>query len=341
MFLNDFDYYLPKELIAQNTTKNRVDSRLLVAGDKIIDTKFNELSKYLTSGDLLVLNNTKVMPARFYAKKTTGAKVEIVLNRILSNNCAQVIIKSNKTLKINSKLIISTNINAIILAKHDYLYTLQFSGAKINDILNKYGNTPLPPYIKRDATIDDKSRYQTVFAKHLGAIAAPTAGLHFDKRLLVELEKQGIKHTFITLHIGLGTFLPVKTNNIKDHKMHSEQFSISQDSVYKIRQTKQQGGKIIAVGTTVVRTLESAINPHNKQLHAVSGDTDIFIYPSFKFNIVDSIITNFHLPKSSLLMLVSAFAGYDNIKNIYQHAINKKYRFFSYGDAMLIKKSSI
>ncbi len=341
MLLNDFDYYLPKELIAQNATKNRANSRLLVAGDKIIDTKFNKLTKYLTAGDLLVLNDTKVMQARLYGKKTTGASVEIMLERILVDNCAKAIIKSSKAPKINTKLIISTNISAIVLAKNGYLYTLKFSGADINSILDNYGNTPLPPYIKKSATISDKTRYQSVFAKHLGSVAAPTAGLHFDNKLLAELEKQDINHTFITLHIGLGTFLAVKTNNIKDHKMHNEYFSISQESADKINSTKQHGKRVVAVGTTVVRTLESAIKLCNNHLQEVSGNTNIFIYPGFKFIVVDSLITNFHLPKSSLLMLVSAFYGHNNIKNIYQHAINKKYRFFSYGDAMLIKNKNI
>ena len=339
MRLSDFDFDLPLSLIAQNPTANRTNSRLLIDGNPIIDTQFKQLPAFLKPNDLLVLNNTKVMPARLYAQKKTGGMAEIMIERLLPNNQALAMIKTNRCPKVGSQLMINNTIKAVVLAKESYLYTLQFDG-NIAKILDDNGHIPLPPYIKRQDNLFDKQRYQTVFAKKLGAVAAPTAGLHFDQDLLSQLKKQGIEQTEITLHIGLGTFLPVKTDNILNHKMHSEFIEVSQNAIDKINQAKARGGNIIAVGTTVVRALEScALNNKNTSLTPCGESTNIFIYPGFKFKVVDKLITNFHLPKSSLLMLVSAFVGKDRTKKIYQHAIGQQYRFFSYGDAMLLEKS--
>lgn len=338
MQLSDFDFSLPEHLIAQHPTKQRTQSRLLIAGTPIEDKKFINIIDYLKPNDLLVLNNTKVMPARLYANKETGAKVEIMINRILSDTQALVMMKSSKSPKIGSKILLDNQYHATVLAKYDYLYNLEFSSS-IQVILDNLGHIPLPPYIERADDLADKTRYQTVFAKKLGAVAAPTAGLHFDQTLLDQLQQKGIDNTEVTLHVGAGTFLPVKTDDITQHKMHSEFIEVSEEVIEKIKQTKQKNGRIIAVGTTAVRALESCALTANswQDLTPCTQETNIFIYPGFEFKVVDLLITNFHLPKSSLLMLVSAFTGSKTIKQIYQHAIKQQYRFFSYGDAMLLK----
>lgn len=336
MQLKDFNFYLPKDLIAQNPPKNRTDSRLLIAQSSIIDAQFNQIGDFLQSNDLLVMNNTKVMPARLFGTKATGGKVEIMIERLLDKHQALAMIRSSRAPKIGSCMILENGVNITVQQKNNGFYTLIFETDSLLDLLNNIGHIPLPPYIERADNLQDLSRYQTVYACQNGAVAAPTAGLHFDDELLAKLKNQDINHSFVTLHVGAATFLPVKTDNIKDHVMHSEMFEISQTAIDKINQTKANGGRIIAVGTTTVRVLESSVK--NGKLTAQQGETDIFIYPSYQFQIVDCLITNFHLPKSSLLMLVSAFIGRRQMMAIYQHAIHQKYRFFSYGDAMLLNK---
>jgi S-adenosylmethionine:tRNA ribosyltransferase-isomerase len=334
MLLSDFDFKLPKRLIAQNPSKNRTNSRLLVAQSSIIDAKFHQISDFIKSGDLLVMNNTRVIPARLFGHKTSGGKVEIMIERLLNDKQVLAMVKASRAPKIDSFITLENGDNAQIIDKKDGFYTLEFNTKSLFKLLDEVGHIPLPPYIERSDEHADLERYQTVFAEREGAVAAPTAGLHFDKALLKSLEQQGINHTFVTLHVGAGTFQPVKTEQIIEHKMHSEYFEIDQNTIDKINQTKKNGRRIIAVGTTAVRVIESAIN--NGKLTPSKAETNIFIYPGYKFKVVDMLITNFHLPKSSLLMLVSAFIGHNKMTQIYKHAIDNNYRFFSYGDAMLL-----
>ncbi len=338
MQLKDFDFDLPAALIAQNPPKNRTDSRLLVKQPSIIDAQFNQIGDFLQSGDLLIMNNTKVIPARLFGAKTTGGQVEIMIERLLDENQALAMIRASRAPKVGSCIILENGVHVTVQQKNNSFYTLIFETNSLLDLLDNIGHIPLPPYIERADNAQDLSRYQTVYASQNGAVAAPTAGLHFDDKLLTALKKQGINHSFVTLHVGAGTFVHVKTDNIKDHVMHSETFEINQATIDKINQTKANGGCIIAVGTTAVRVLESSVK--NGKPTAQQGETDIFIYPGYQFQIVDRLITNFHLPKSSLLMLVSAFIGRIQMMDIYQHAINQKYRFFSYGDAMLLEKNN-
>jgi len=338
MKLSDFDFDLPKSLIAQYPSLSRTDSRLLVLKDIFVDSTFSQLGDFLKPHDLLVLNDTKVIPARLFGHKDSGGRVEVLVERLINDHEALVMIKSSRSPKIGSYIVLENKSCFKICGKNDGIYKVNFESDSILNILNKIGHIPLPPYINRDDSKEDQSRYQTVYAKNDGAVAAPTAGLHFDEMLLSSLENQGINHTFVTLHVGAGTFQPVKVEDIESHKMHSEYYEISTETIDKIEQAKALGGRIIAVGTTAVRTLESAIV--NGNLKNQKGDTDIFIYPGFKFQIVDAMITNFHLPKSSLLMLVSAFIGYEKMFETYRHAIKRQYRFFSYGDAMFLEKKS-
>lgn len=336
MKLSDFDYNLPEELIAQHPTDPRDHSRLLVLNiktGKIEHTHFYDLTRFLNRGDVLVLNDSKVFPARLVGAKETGGKVEILLNKELKPGLWEVM---GRNLKIGSNVNFSqSTLAASILEKIDQIYLVKFnlSGSKFFDQIEKIGLTPLPPYIKREKNqTGDKINYQTVYADKIGSAAAPTAGLHFTEELLEKLKIQGVEIVFVTLNVGLGTFAPIKTDEVTEHKIHEEYYSISQESYEKIIQSKKKHKKIIAVGTTTTRVLEHIIN-HPKEL---SGWTKIFIYPGYKLKCIDSLITNFHLPKSTLLLLVFAFAGSKNIKKSYQVAIRKKYRFYSYGDAMLI-----
>ena len=338
MKLSDFDFDLPKSLIAQYPSSNRTDSKLLVLKDIFIDSTFSQLGDFLRPHDLLVLNDTKVIPARLFGHKDSGGKVEVLVERLINDHEALVMIKSSRSPKIGSYVVLENKSRFKICNKKDGIYKVDFESDSILNVLNKIGHIPLPPYINRDDSKEDQSRYQTVYAKNDGAVAAPTAGLHFDEMLLSNLENQGISHTFVTLHVGAGTFQPVKVEDIESHKMHSEYYEISSETIDKIEQAKALGGRIIAVGTTAVRALESATV--NGKLKNQKEDTDIFIYPGFKFQIVDAMITNFHLPKSSLLMLVSAFIGYEEMFETYRHAIKEQYRFFSYGDAMFLEKKS-
>ena len=336
MKLSDFDFELPELLIAQHPSPKRTDSRLLVRNDEFIDSHFSDLGLFLKPNDLLILNDTRVIPARLFGHKDSGGKVEVLIERLVSDHDALAMIKASRSPKIGSYIILENKVRLKICDKNDGIYSVSFESDSILKTMNEVGHIPLPPYIDREDVKEDANRYQTVYAQNNGAVAAPTAGLHFDESLLSSLKEQGIDHTFLTLHVGAGTFQSVKVENIESHKMHSEYYEVSQESVDKIVRTKAMGGRIIAVGTTAVRTLESIAL--NGELLSQKGETDIFIYPGFEFRIVDVLITNFHLPKSSLLMLVSAFIGFDEMHQTYQHAIKEQYRFFSYGDAMLLER---
>jgi S-adenosylmethionine:tRNA ribosyltransferase-isomerase len=334
----DFNYELPEKLIAQMPLAERRASRLLVVDpenshSQLLDKNFIDLSEFLKPGDRLVFNNTRVIPARIFGQKSTGGKVELLLERCLSENIALVHLRASKTPKAGGILHFDDDCKVTVIEKLDDLFKVQFN-RDIIEYLQDFGHMPLPPYILRDDDEKDQDRYQTVFAKELGAVAAPTASLHFDESYIQELHKQGIDSSEITLHVGAGTFQPVRSEILSDHVMHSEWLEVPQSVCDDIKQTRERGGRIIAVGTTVVRSLETAAI--DSELKPFKGDSQLFIIPGFKFNVVDGMLTNFHLPESTLLMLVSAFSGIDAIKDAYQHAIQNKYRFFSYGDAMLL-----
>lgn len=338
MQTSDFHYNLPEELIAQRPAQERDGSRLLHLSAKgvISDKVFANLSDYCRSGDLLVFNDTRVIPARFYGQKETGGKVEIMFERVLSGDTLLAQLRVSKTPKSGTLILINDSPCFEVLEKNNDMFVIKYIGEKqFSNFIDEHGHIPLPPYINRGDEEIDKDRYQTVYAKQAGAVAAPTAGLHFTHSILSQLGKQGVKHTFLTLHVGAGTFQPVRVSNIQAHEMHSEYMALSENSVDLINQVKAEGGRVIAVGTTVVRSLETAAK--SGQLKPYNGDTNIFIYPGFQFNVVDMLLTNFHLPESTLLMLVSAFAGKENIMHAYEHAVEQRYRFFSYGDAMLLE----
>lgn len=342
----DFDYILPPELVAQTPLTNRTDSCLLDARQNsfnsypcFYDLRFSQIGQLLQPYDILVFNNTKVIPARLYGHKITGGKFECLIDRITSEYTAWVHAKSSKMPVIGSVIIIG-NHPVYVLDRHPHsggLLYLKFTEPILN-IAHKYGQLPLPPYITHIPTEHDHIRYQTVYAQHEGAVAAPTAGLHFDNQLLNQLSNQGIAHTFITLHVGAGTFLPIRNDDIDKHTMHSEWFTVPQSTVDAISLAKSMNGRVICVGTTSLRALESAASFNSGNLCPYSGDTQLFIKPGYQFNIVDCLITNFHLPKSTLMMLVSAFSGTAHIQAAYAHAIKHKYRFFSYGDAMFLNR---
>jgi S-adenosylmethionine:tRNA ribosyltransferase-isomerase len=336
MKLSDFDYHLPEELIAKNPLNNRSDSRLLVVNQHLEDHYFSEIINYINPGDLLIRNDTRVVKARIFGHKPSGGKVEVMLERIIDQQHFIAHVRTSKRINIGMEIILPDDLVVTVSETLDGLFALQTRTAiDLYAYLEHHGNLPLPPYMGRQAEIADESRYQTVYAAHNGSVAAPTAGLHFTPEILTQIEAKGASVASVTLHVGSGTFKPVSVENISEHKMHSEVFSINEATIELIKQTKARGGKIIAVGTTSLRTLESVAK---RGLHAQSGETDIFITPGFKFQLVDKLITNFHLPKSTLLMLVSAFSGKDKIDMAYQHAIKNNYRFFSYGDAMLLTR---
>ena len=341
MRTQDFDFFLPDALIAQHPTNKRNASRLLHLdgnSSKLEDKLFIDLPDFLCAGDLLVFNDTRVIKARLFGVKSTGGNVELLVERVLDTHNVLAHIRASRAPKAGARLKLANAIDAEVIGREDDLFHVKFlDDAPVLDLLEHYGALPLPPYITHAAESEDDERYQTVYAKHAGAVAAPTAGLHFDDAMLSELQAKGINIAYVTLHVGAGTFQPVRVDNIEDHKMHSEIYHISPETVAMIKATKANGGKIIAVGTTSLRALESAAQ--HGDLKSGQGETNIFITPGFKFKIVDKLITNFHLPKSTLLMLVSAFAGFEPIKNAYAHAITQQYRFFSYGDAMLIDKA--
>jgi len=346
MRIQDFDFLLPEHLIAQHPTPNRTASRLLHLEGRtgtIADRHFVDIVNLLDAGDLIVLNDTRVIKARLFGVKATGGAVEVMIERVINAHCAYAHIKASRAPKPGSALVLADNIHVTVTARHDDLFELQFaSDTDVYTYLEQFGALPLPPYITHTPTADDETRYQTVFAKHLGAVAAPTAGLHFDDATLDALKQKGVNITFVTLHVGAGTFQPVRVEDIAEHKMHSELYRIPEATAKLVTQTKQQGNKVLAVGTTALRALESAAsdsdNTGQATLNTGDFETSIFITPGYQFKIVDRLLTNFHLPKSTLMMLVSAFAGTEHIKTAYAHAIQQEYRFFSYGDAMLIEK---
>ena len=334
---SDFDYYLPEHLIAQYPLNKRDMSKLLVFNRQkqgIDDKHISDIIDYINPGDLLVLNNSKVMAARLYGQKTSGGKVEILIERVISSSEITAHMRANKAPQIGSDILISGN-RFKILSKQETLYRFKLEDGNIWDIMDADGHMPLPPYMKRTDTLSDKDRYQTVYSKELGSVAAPTAGLHFTDELLTKVEnKTGQKIGFVTLHVGSGTFQPVKVEDVHSHQMHSEYIEVSQELCDRIKKTKDRGNRVIAVGTTTVRSLETAAI--SGEISEYIGESDIFLYPGKSFNVIDAMITNFHLPKSTLIMLVSAFATRDDILSVYKHAIDNSYRFFSYGDAMLI-----
>ncbi|MGD8796672.1 MAG: tRNA preQ1(34) S-adenosylmethionine ribosyltransferase-isomerase QueA [Thiohalophilus sp.] len=338
----DFQFELPEELIAQFPAAQRRASRLLcldgVSGE-LEDRQFADLPALLNPGDLLVLNDTRVIPARLFGQKESGGRVEVLVERLLTGHELLAHVRASKSPKPGTALILSPTVRASMLGREGELFHLRITdesnpGRALLAILEELGHMPLPPYIRRTDESADRERYQTVFAERPGAVAAPTAGLHFDQAMLEQLVEQGIEISRITLHVGAGTFQPVRVENIQEHHMHAEWIEVNETVCRQVKETRERGGRVIAVGTTSVRSLESAAR--EGRLQPFSGDTDIFIYPGYEFQIVDALITNFHLPESTLLMLVCAFAGYDNVMQAYRHAVQQHYRFFSYGDAMFL-----
>jgi len=335
----EFDYNLPEELIATYPSKDRTKSRLLINTNPVEHRIFSEIEKFINQNDLLVLNNTSVLPARLLGKKETGGEVEVFLERIIGETTALVQIRSSRSPKPGTVIIVENSEHSYRLfckERNDEFFIVDFQEDP-KKIFNSLGVTPLPPYIKRKIEIEDRYRYQTVYENkdYQESVAAPTAGLHFDNLLLRNIEKIGAKIRYINLTVGAGTFQPVKAENIKDHKIHSEHISVSKELVTEIINTKKIGGDIIAVGTTSLRAIETVFS---KKLDQFDGLTDIFIYPGYEFKAVDKLITNFHLPKSTLLMLVAAFIGFDRMKELYEIAIRERYRFLSYGDAMFLTR---
>ncbi|MHA3049763.1 tRNA preQ1(34) S-adenosylmethionine ribosyltransferase-isomerase QueA [Acinetobacter sp. ANC 4641] len=343
MQLSDFNFELPDHLIARYPLQSRTSSRLLHlhANGQYQDHCFTDILELFNPGDLMILNDTKVMKARLKGKRATGGAVEVLVERMQDQFIAHCHIKASNSPKAGAELFIGADeVKVTVQGRHENLFIVEFS-QPILTVLDRYGQLPIPPYFNREAEAIDTERYQTVFhdPEKLASVAAPTASLHFDQQLLTELEKKGIQKSFVTLHVGAGTFLPVRTDNIENHIMHSEWCDVPQHTVDLIRETQARGNKVIAVGTTATRALESAAQAHGGKIGAWTGDTQIFIYPGYQFCVVDRLITNFHLPESTLLMLVSALSNQENILNAYQHAVKQQYRFFSYGDAMLIDRA--
>ena len=339
MKTSDFNYHLPEKLIANYPLDNRSSSRLLVSSSKMEHLLFKEIIKFFKEGDLLVINNTSVIPARIFGNKESGGSIEVMLERVLDGNKALVQIRSGRSPKIGSNIILNSIIVKCI-GRQDSFFILQFDRPPL-EIFNAIGHVPLPPYIKRADEDLDKDRYATVYEDKTlqGSVAAPTAGLHFDDNLLKKIKNKGVKIATVNLSVGAGTFQPVKVENIEEHDIHSEYLEVTSEVVDMVVQTKAKGRKVFAVGTTATRALETAFRDESTK--GFSGYTKLFIYPGYKFKVVDKLITNFHLPQSSLLMLVSAFIGYENMMQLYKIAVEKEYRFLSYGDAMLLEKHEI
>lgn len=341
MDISDFDFTLPEKLIAQHPPEVRGSSRLLVAlpDMPLQDRVFGDLPDYVEAGDVLVFNNTKVMKARLFGQKDSGGRIEALIERVLDNHTALAHIRSSKSPKPGMGLVFEGGIRAVMVGREGELFCLRFEGGQtVYELLEQNGHLPLPPYIERAADADDDSRYQTVYAKYQGAVAAPTAGLHFTEELLRRLKDKGAVTAEVTLHVGAGTFQPVRVEKIEEHKMHSEWFEVPSETAAAVEAAKARGNKVWAVGTTSMRALESAERATGR-LKAGQGDTDIFITPGYRFNVVDRLVTNFHLPKSTLLMLVSAFSGMGHIRAAYRYAVEREYRFFSYGDAMVLGRN--
>ncbi|WP_291991912.1 tRNA preQ1(34) S-adenosylmethionine ribosyltransferase-isomerase QueA [Candidatus Accumulibacter sp. ACC003] len=343
--LDDFDFDLPDELIAQHPSGERTASRLLqVDHDALHDRRFGALPGLLDAGDLLIFNDTRVIRARLFGRKESGGQIEVFIERIVDARHAQAQIRASKSPKPGSRIVLEDAISLVVGARcgeHDEFFELELDrqqpgAGDLWSLIEAHGRLPLPPYITHPANADDEARYQTVFARHPGAVAAPTAGLHFDDALFAQLAQHGVEAAWLTLHVGAGTFQPVRVHHVADHRMHAERFAIPPATVAAIAATRARGGKVIAVGTTSLRALEAAAQ--HGALAAGAAETDIFITPGYRFQVVDRLLTNFHLPKSTLLMLVSAFAGVDSIRAAYRHAIAGRYRFFSYGDAMLLTR---
>ncbi len=339
MQVADFFFQLPDALIARHPLAERRASRLLVLeGEtgKLSHRNFADLLDHVRPGDLMVFNNTRVIPARLFGQKATGGKLEILVERVVGNRSVLAHVRSSKSPKAGSKILLDGGGEAEMIARHDALFELEFD-EDVLPLLERIGHMPLPPYIDRPDAAADRERYQTVYAQRAGAVAAPTAGLHFDEALLQTLRESGVETAYVTLHVGAGTFQPVRVERIEEHHMHREWLEVGQDVVDAVAACRSRGGRVIAVGTTSVRSLETAAR--DGELKPFSGDTDIFIYPGKSFHVVDALVTNFHLPESTLLMLVSAFAGYPETMAAYAEAVAQRYRFFSYGDAMFITRN--
>ena len=339
MQVADFFFQLPDALIARHPLAERRASRLLVLeGEtgKLSHRNFADLLDHVRPGDLMVFNNTRVIPARLFGQKATGGKLEILVERVVGNRSVLAHVRSSKSPKAGSKILLDGGGEAEMIARHDALFELEFD-EDVLPLLERIGHMPLPPYIDRPDDAADRERYQTVYAQRAGAVAAPTAGLHFDEALLQTLRESGVETAYVTLHVGAGTFQPVRVERIEEHHMHREWLEVGQDVVDAVAACRYRGGRVIAVGTTSVRSLETAAR--DGELKPFSGDTDIFIYPGKSFHVVDALVTNFHLPESTLLMLVSAFAGYPETMAAYAEAVAQRYRFFSYGDAMFITRN--
>jgi S-adenosylmethionine:tRNA ribosyltransferase-isomerase len=336
MHLTDFNYDLPPKLIATHPTAERRASRLLyieAPNERLSDRQFTDLPTLLQAGDLLVFNDTRVIRARLHGKKETGGKVEILIERVTSDTDALAHIKASKTPKTGSKIELPDDCVAIVGEREHDLFSLHFN-TPVSPYLEQFGEVPLPPYLGRDSESADDERYQTVYARHDGAVAAPTAGLHFDNDMLNAVNSAGVKHCFVTLHVGAGTFQSLRHDDVASNTLHAERIQVSESVCKLVADTRREGGRVIAIGTTSVRALEAAAA--HGELKPFDGETSLFILPGYRFRVVDALLTNFHLPQSSLLMLVSAFAGKSRMLDAYQHAVGEKYRFFSYGDAMFI-----
>ncbi|WP_211829247.1 tRNA preQ1(34) S-adenosylmethionine ribosyltransferase-isomerase QueA [Kistimonas asteriae] len=339
MRVSDFHFDLPDDLIARYPMPERTGSRLLVVNgnDSLEHKHFSDIVDHLNEGDLLVLNDTRVIPARLFGQKATGGKIEVMVERVLDEHHVLAQIRASKSPKPGSRVILEQDVEAEMVERQDALFLLKFlTDEPVLNVLDRLGHMPLPPYITRDDELSDRSRYQTVYGCKEGAVAAPTAGLHFDEALFERLAEKGVEKVFVTLHVGAGTYQPVRVDSIEDHHMHSEYLEVSGEVCEAVRRTRERGGRVVAIGTTSVRSLETA--SRDGELKPYAGETDIFIYPGYPFQTVDMLVTNFHLPESTLLMLVSAFAGYDEIMHAYREAVAERYRFFSYGDSMLLTR---
>ena len=334
---NTFHFELPRELIAQNPLPRRSDSRLLQlsrADGQLADSRFRDLPGLLNAGDLLVFNDTRVIPARLFGRKESGGRVEVMLERLLGEQECLAQLRVSKPLRRGGAILLEDGSRLVVEGREDTFFRLRLEEGSLSEKLQGLGHMPLPPYITREDTPADAERYQTVYAERPGAVAAPTAGLHFDDGLLAALDARGIERTHVTLHVGAGTFQPVRSDNIEDHRMHAEYLEVSKATCAAVERARASGGRIVAVGTTSVRALESAAQ--DGELRPFAGDSRIFIFPGYRFRVIDGLVTNFHLPESTLLMLVCALAGIDHTLAAYRHAVTERYRFFSYGDAMLI-----
>jgi S-adenosylmethionine:tRNA ribosyltransferase-isomerase len=338
--IDDFDYELPSDLIAQHPSEARSGGRLLCAGAALADRRFSELPQLLDTGDLLVFNDTRVIKARLAGEKSSGGRVEVLIERVLSEHEALAQVRASKPPRAGSAMRLADSFEARVLGREGEFYRLRFpDGAAVFELLERHGSVPLPPYIAHAPQAGDERRYQTVYARAPGAVAAPTAGLHFDEPLLAALAARGVRFAYVTLHVGAGTFQPIREKNLAKHRMHGERYAIPAATAAAIEAAKTRGGRIVAVGTTTVRCLEACAAAHGAPA-AGDAETDLFITPGFEFRVVDRLVTNFHLPRSTLLVLVSAFAGIERVRRAYRHAIEEGYRFYSYGDAMLVDKIS-